>query len=396
MIRRTRLKFFAVTAAIIVGMLTAFCSILLASVYSADAQNAREILEWAIDDYSAQNTPGSRPPPGAFGDARSFAVRLSATGEITGIRSSPLFSEDEIRGYVSEILGTNKSDGKSGDLIFLIKETPNGKFLAATDVSIETAAFSLLLFTVLLAGGGSAAALLLLAWCLSYWIVRPAAQSLEKQKRFISEAGHELKTPLTVISAGIDLMQKSGGDAAENEKWLKNIKEQTEKMSALTKELLTLSKIDEDLAAVKTDFDLSETLLGEVLSFESLAFERGKKIACDIAEGVRYKGDPASVRKIAGILCDNAIKYSDESSTVSVSFTCSGRGAGVFSVTNAGFLSKEEIPVLFERFYRGSESRADEPGSGLGLSILKTLCEKNGWKADVETTERTVTFKITF
>ena len=228
-------------------------------------------------------------------------------------------------------------------------------------------------------------------WLLSYWIVNPAKQSLQKQARFISEASHEIKTPLTIISAGLELLgsEKLSPSA---KKWLDDIKMQTGKMTTMTNDLLEMSKLNEGNVIETNEFDLSSTVLSSTLNFESVAFEQGKTFKTDIQNGVIYKGDPQAISQAVSILCDNAIKHSDDNSDIEIKLV-----GKVLTVSNFNSVIRQsELPLLFERFYRGSESRAKTQGTGLGLSILKDLADKNNWRIDVKKDSKKILFTVTF
>ncbi|MCL2798202.1 MAG: HAMP domain-containing histidine kinase [Firmicutes bacterium] len=411
-IKRTRLKLFAVMAVIIFTIITAFCASILISTYSKNANTAYTALEQMILSSNVPDRPGStnlpsfpndRPnPPNTqipgdrFNDMRGFTVKLNPDFSIVEARfSTAVFTEAEISEYVKRIHKTERSDGEVDNIKFLIKDTQNGKILVCLDTSVENALFRELLITVLLAGGGGLIILLVLVWFLSYWIIKPTAAAFSKQKRFISEAGHELKTPLTVISASLELLQRNF-DGTDDEKWIKNIKDQAAKMNAMTSQLLALSKIDETEQIAKTEFDLSQIVLSECLAFESVAFESGKTFICETDNDLIYKGNCLAVRQAVGILCDNAIKYSVPNGRIEA-WLRKQSSKLVFTVSNeSNAVKKEEIPLLFERFFRGSESRADIGGAGLGLAILKRLAEQNGWKTDVAMNQNIITFSIIF
>ena len=406
-IKRTRLKFFTVMAAIIIVIVMVFCASILISTHSRNNNTANITLEKMVSSFKSDrfdelpDNPPDKPSDGRipgdrFNDMRGFTVKLNSDFEIAEVRhNSDVFTETEITEYVAQIRETGKLDGKIDSLKFMIKDTQEGKILAGIDTSMENSMYKELLTTVLLVGGGGIIVLLILVWFLSYWIIKPAAEAFQKQKRFISDAGHELKTPLTVISASLDLLQKSSNEA-DNEKWLKSIKEQTDKMNEMTAELLTLSKIDETEKITKTEFDLSQAVLTEVLAFESVAYEQGKTLVCETDDGINYKGNYQAVRQAVGILCDNAIKYSNPNRKIEAQLKRQPSKI-IFSVSNEGdTVNKDEIPLIFERFFRGSESRAESNGAGLGLAILKTLAERNGWKLDVYVEQNKITFSIIF
>ena len=210
----------------------------------------------------------------------------------------------------------------------------------------------------------------------SYKFFRPIKDAFEKQKQFISDAGHELKTPLTVINANAELLTSE-----DNSKWVANIKSQTERMNLLVQDLLTLTKTEEQTENIREDINLSELTLDNILPFEALAFEQEKLIISNITEGIHIHSNRKSVQQIINILLDNAVKHSNPNSEIVVKLKKDGNKA-VLTITNQGSLVKEgQEAKMFERFYRADDSRSrDSGGSGLGLSIAKSLANKNKWK----------------
>lgn len=382
MIKRIRLQFFAVMAAIVFIIIALFCLGILFFTNSRNTESINNALDKMVSDFYTSK------PITSFSDRlnnlRGFTVRMTLSYEIFEIRSNYYFTEEEIRTYIDQVKYIVKNNGTIDTLEYRIITFEREIIFVGLDTSIEKEMFNQLLTTVLLAGSSGTLALFIIIWFLSYWIVKPAATAFIRQKRFISEAGHEFKTPLTVISAGLELVKKSN-DASTQEKWIRNIKEQTDKMTIMTADLLALSKIDEDKnIVIKTKFDLSQTVLTEALTFESVAYERGKRFIFEIDDDLICKSDPQSVRQAVRILCDNAIKHSDPYDSIKVQLKRQTSKISLSVSNTASKVNKEELPLLFERFYRGSDSRAETQGTGLGLSILKTLADRNGWKLDVD------------
>ena len=303
------------------------------------------------------------------------------------VHVSTHFTQEVLRDFAIQILET----GNLANYMTEIRNTADGKIVAGVYMGLENEAFASLTLTVLSIGAGGLVLLFVLVWFLSYWIVNPAKESLQKQARFISEASHEIKTPLTIISAGLELLdnEKLSPNA---KKWLEDIKTQTGKMTTMTTNLLEMSKLNEGNVTESIDFDLSSTVLSATLSFESVAFEQDKKFKTDIQDGVIYRGDPQVISQAVSILCDNAIKHSDASGDIEIKL--SGK---VLTVSNSNSVMRQsELPLLFERFYRGSESRAKTQGTGLGLAILKDLADKNNWRIDVKKDAKKIIFTVTF
>lgn len=219
--------------------------------------------------------------------------------------------------------------------------------------------------------------LCILVLFLSAVVCKPLLDNVERQKRFISDASHELKTPLAVINASADVLK---GQA--DEKWLNNIKNQTNRMNVLVNDMLSLAKLEEGTTVSKKEnFDLSEEIVNCALPFEALSFENGARITYNIQENVRVTTDRNAVKLLVNILMDNACKYVNEQGKITISLS-KKKNLVVFSVYNTGSsVPDQDSARIFERFYRADESRSRENGgSGLGLAIAKGLANKNKWK----------------
>ncbi len=244
--------------------------------------------------------------------------------------------------------------------------------------------------TALLSLAGFAAAFCLFALVarlLSRAIVKPVEENMQMQKRFIADASHELKTPLSVIDANASVLEQSAGSS----KWLDYIKEQTGRMSSLVNELLQLSNLEEakntKQPAPREPFDAAEAVLTAALPFESVAFERNVSLETDSPDTLPVHGSRQDLEQLAAILIDNAVKHSDEGGTVRVSLSAStSRHAWKeqpvieLRVSNTGdVIPPEALPHIFERFYKADSSRTHKDNSyGLGLAIAKSLAERNG------------------
>lgn len=219
--------------------------------------------------------------------------------------------------------------------------------------------------------------LFVVVYTLSFRVFEPLKQTLEKQKRLVSNASHELKTPLTIIKANTAVLSSE-----ENNKWLNNISEQTKRLELLINDMLSLAKSDEQkIILSKETFNLSSVAYETLLPFDEVAFESKKRIIYNICDNIFMTGDVTSIKKIMMILIDNSIKYALKHSDIEVNLV-KEKNYIKFSVKNAGSSIKEENSnKVFERFYRGSNSRnRDSGGSGLGLSIAKSIADYNNWK----------------
>lgn len=230
-------------------------------------------------------------------------------------------------------------------------------------------------------------------YILSGMIVKPVAENFESQKQFISNASHELKTPITVLSATADIMEQKGIES----KWVDCIKVQSCKMKALVSEMLELTKLSEIQTDTDdfTEFDFSQCVSNTVLYFESRAYEAKKQLSMQIKENICMQGDERKIERLIGIFIDNALKYSDDDSTIEIK-AYEEKDEICFICENLCSNFKEnEIHLLFERFYRGDEAHSDEcEGYGLGLPIAQKIVMMHNGKIEVSYNNAKVVFMV--
>ena len=226
---------------------------------------------------------------------------------------------------------------------------------------------------------------LILLIFLSGRIVKPFWENYEKQRRFITDAGHDLKTPLTVIGADAEVLEM---DIGENE-WITDIRNQVTRLTDMTNSLIMLSKMEEPEPQYQMiDFPLSD-IVEEVLDeYRSLAKTHEKNLSGSIQPMISLNGDEKSIRRLLGVLLDNAMKYSDEHGTITLTLE-QQRGTIRLSVFNTcPYMPKESLPHLFDRFYRTDESRNSQTGGyGLGLSIAAAIVTAHKGKISASTTD---------
>lgn len=232
-------------------------------------------------------------------------------------------------------------------------------------------------------------------------ILRPVAESYEKQQRFITDAGHEIRTPLTIINADVSVLEmEQEGD--ETNEWLEDIRQQTRRLSNLTEELVYLTRMEE---VQKTSVNMKRLnfskIVGDVAhSFESRALVSEKKYDCSVAEDLFLRGDESALRKLVSILLDNAFKYSSDSGDIRLRFYRQGKNIFLTVSNSVDEIPKDSIPHLFDRFYRADSSRNSETGGhGIGLSIAQAVVRAHGGKIvaytpDGKTLRITATFPV--
>lgn len=274
---------------------------------------------------------------------------------------------------VNRILSSLKTseeefDYKSG-FYFVRHTTPTGYSYVCLDYSSFALNFRRTLIWALIGAVEAWFLLLLLSFKLSSMLVRPVQDAFDKQTQFISDASHELKTPVAVIQANADLLLKESGE----NKWLGYIIQETHRMDKLVKELLFLSNMKKThLEKVRLNF--SRLIEGTILPYEALSYERGRAIETEIRDDIYVLGDEKEIEKLISILLSNAIKYSYENTKITVSLTSRHRYA-VMKVRNEGIgIRDEEKERIFERFYRSSSARSrDDDSYGLGLAMARTI-----------------------
>ncbi len=286
------------------------------------------------------------------------------------------------------------------DYRYLLAAKPYGQIIVLLDRSLEIATARRLLSTLLLTGGVGLVLLFLVSLFLAERAIVPMRKAWERQKRFIADASHELKTPLTVIAANTDVVLGNRQETvASQAKWLGYIRSETERMSKLVNDLLNIAKLDAtETEPVTQPFNLSDVVVAACLPLESLAFESGRSLITEVQPNLTYAGDADSLQQVVGILVDNAIKHASGEGDILVSLVREPEtGRMKLSVRNPGAgIPAAESERIFERFYRPDASRARETGGyGLGLSIAKSVVERHGGTISVTgTPDGQTTFTI--
>lgn len=236
--------------------------------------------------------------------------------------------------------------------------------------------------------------LLAIIYLLSKNAMKPVAESIKKQKQFITDAGHELKTPLTIISADAEVLEMCQG---ENE-WITSIKNQTSRMNVLVKNLVELTKLNEAQdTSERTNFSLSDAVIETASDFESRAKINGQTFIFSVSPNIRYFGNEAEIRQLVSILCDNAIKYTNNGGTIKISLYRSGTSTYLDVFNTTEYVNPSSVSKLFDRFYRGDSSRSRETGGyGIGLSIAKAIVDRHRGKIKaIANGTKEITFRVT-
>lgn len=228
---------------------------------------------------------------------------------------------------------------------------------------------------------------------LTNWIIKPVKDSFDKQKQFIADASHELKTPLAVIVASSDALEKE----PKEKKWLNNIKEEADRMSNLITDLLNMAKSENTEKMQYENVNLSKVVEKSLITFESLMFEKNIKLDYEIEENINFMCNTSQMKQLVGILIDNAIKYSDKEGEIYFTLKKEKNNITLIVKNKGEEISKEDQERIFERFYRADASRnRNENRYGLGLAIAKNIVENHGGKISVNSSNGYNSFIINF
>lgn len=319
-----------------------------------------------------------------FTTANFYMVALDETGNITLIYTDRenLFTNEEIAAFTEQAMQQGKPRGTIDEQRFYISKQSDGWLVIFADNRLFASNQRELLLISALIGTASLFLLFCLSVLLAKHFTKPVQDAFNRQKQFISDASHELKTPISVIAANADVLEKEIGE----NKWLNYIRWENDRSAALVQQLLTLARLNAPVQTKGGSFSLTNAITSAVLPFESTAFEQNKTLVLDAEENITLAGEENDWKQIAAILLDNAFRYCPEGGTVTVKLHLT-HGKRVLEVHNTGEgIKKEDQRRIFERFYRGDAARQNDTKTcfGLGLSIAQSIVERYGGKIQVE------------
>ena len=389
MLRKLKIKFLIavlITLLIVIGAIVAGINFLNYRVVISDAD---DILAFIMDN-SGQfpSKPGVIDPsidinltPETPFESRYFTVEfedghtksvnttsIAAINDDTATKMAQLVNIAGIeRGFVGNYRFLLRRNGTSSSVIFL----DCTKSLDSAHTFLLVSLFISLLGIL---------AVFLLFWIISDKIVRPLTDGYEKQKRFITDAGHDIKTPITIINADAELLEMEIG---ENE-WLTDIKKQSVRLATLTTDLIYLSRMEESESIPHIDFPISDVIDEVIAAFNAPAKTKNITIRSTVAPAVFYCGEEESIRKLITLLMDNAIKYSPEGKEIELIMKKTSRGIVIRISNEAPNLSPEEIEHMFDRFYRSDPARSTSGGFGIGLSVANAIISAHKGKVSAQ------------
>ena len=306
---------------------------------------------------------------------RHFTVFFDKKGEVARTNTESIYAinEDTAIEYAEKAMADGDERGWISSYRYKMFSTDLGTGVVFVDGSMSRSAMmqSMTIAGIVLVG--CAALVLILIFLLSKKAVKPIAESYEKQKQFVTDANHELKTPLTLIMTNVEIAELELG---KNE-WLDDIRSEGHRMTELVNQLVALSRMDEEGQPLNiTEVPLGELVADTVSEFEPLAKDRGKALTASIDNEITYLGDEALLHRLVGILMDNAIKYCDNGGEISVTLH-RGRRTSLTVENTYSAVGEIELHRLFDRFYRADKARKFTGGYGVGLSMAKAIIEKH-------------------
>lgn len=398
MIKRLRLK-------LLTASMTSLCIVLSVIMVSVNAWNYHKVIADAdhtlsilSDNQGFFPVPLSPPQKGGNGkrdphlspelpyETRYFFTLFTPDGDTIAVNTGKIAAvdTDSAMTFGQKALELGKDSGFLQDYRYVVNRSEQETMVIFLDCSRSLDSFRTLLLSCIAVSLLGVLFVLLLLLFLSGRIIRPFIQNYEKQKRFITDAGHELKTPLTIIDADTEILQMDWG---ENE-WLADIQCQTKRLADLTNDLILLSRMEEGQQCLHMlEFPLSDLVEETALSFQTVAATQGKHLEYHIQPFLTMCGDEKSLRKLFSILMDNAVKYAGEAGHISCTLEQHKKYL-LFSIWNTtqDVIFKHQTEHLFDRFYRTDQSRNSKTGGyGLGLSIAQAIVNSHKGKITATT-----------
>jgi len=429
MLKRLKRQFVLITVVLGGIILLGVLGSTLYSTWSTQRDIINQALDRAVNDdldhmpmIGDDRHDGGRGEGGGAKNLLALAVDVSEDGMVIKTSRAPVaINSTVLKEVVAVALSSEEDTGRDGELHVAWKRrlffesidldnleelgyedlgyTPSAR-IAIVDTSAMDSALSEQVKSDVIITIVALIALFGVAWFLSSLALAPVARAWEDQRRFVSDASHELKTPLAVILANTEILLNDEEIPAESRRWVESTADEASLMRSLVNDLLELARTDEGAsggAMRKEDVDLSLLVESAALEFDAVAFEHGCLIEEQVEPGIQVQGDPEWLTRLTKILIDNACKYAQAGTTIGISLS-HHQSHAVLSVSNQGNpIDAEDLEHIFDRFYRSDKARTRETGGfGLGLAIAKGIAEAHGGKIAATSSEAEgTTFTVT-
>ena len=423
MIRKLRARFVTIMMVIVCTMLIIIFGLVVHMTHSRIREDGFRMMESVAN--APMGTRSDRNPKRKDENREMnvqlpfFRVQIDADGKIVDTDGDYYdLTEEGSEAVLEELVSTaTTSEEKVGDLHdynlryyrcsvkrWFDKQVPDedpvaadGQIIVFADISSEIATMRSLYRTCVIIGLGSFASFLVISIFFARWAVRPVEEAWAQQRQFVSDASHELKTPLTVILTDAEMLKSPRFDEAHKAQFVDNILTMSNQMRGLVESLLQLARVDNGAIQKMplTNIDLSGLVSDELLTFDALFFEKGLTLAEDITDGITVHGSAQHLKQVVEILLDNAQKYAAPHGTVQVTLQKSGAHHCLLSVADPGdAISLEDLKKIFQRFYRIDEARAMNHSYGLGLSIADNIVKAHKGRIWAESEDGINTFRV--
>lgn len=390
MLKRLKRKFILINMLLVGIVLLAGCIALDIYEYRSFTSDLSIALEKGVSSFGAGGTAAPAEIGAGGKGGTNIAVYVvsynSLTGEITTLTDENLYMDEETLSYsVNYAVSSPEKEGKieKYGLSYYKTDGKGGVKIAFADSSYVSES----MVSMIIIEAGAFAAFMAILYFISLFLAKTALKPIEEmwtgQKRFIADASHELKTPLTVIMANCEIMRSHPEENVENQMgWIESTEEEGRHMKALIEDMLTLSKNETASAAAFEDVDFSKTVNRVFLQYEAVAYERGVNLSCSVEDGVIVSGDGTKLKQLIMILIDNALKYEPRGGNAEATLKTKGGSAYLTVKNKSSVISEKDLPHVFDRFYRSDSSRSSE-GFGLGLAIAKSIADLHGGNISV-------------
>lgn len=350
--------------------------------------------------FPKENAPGPGPfrhfSPEVQYMTRFFTVHTDADGKAFRINQDYIasISKEDAINFAKQVQNSGQTSGYYEGYRYVVEPTAAGSITVFLNSERELQAIKSLLAETMAVAACCLLAVFILVVALSRRAIAPYVRNIETQKRFITDASHELKTPLTAITTSTDVLAME----LEDNEWVKNIQTQTGRMAKLITDLVTLSRLDEEQPFPEvTDFSLSEAVWEITEPFAAIASASEKEYVQHIEENIQMRGDKAAIQQMVSILLDNALKYSDTKGKIRLDVYRKQRKTTISVYNTCHISDPQNIDRLFDRFYRSEASRSDRGSYGIGLSIAKAVAENHGGLIKAECVAHSaICFTVTF